>query len=103
MRKAKAAVGYASARNCVKPSATSTLGLAVQFDERGPIVSPGSTTNGTIVSKAYTWATDSSGNVYVGTVVSTAYPNGSALQSKSVQVLDVDGNLTQQQAFDFGI
>lgn len=81
-------------------SAAGTLGLVTQFEERGPMGL--AQTQGTIFRKNYTWAADANANVYVGTVVTTADPLGTALQSKSVQTLDVNGNITQQQAFDFG-
>ncbi len=43
---------------------------------------PGSQTQGTIVRKNYTWASDANGNVYIGTVLSTAnYGSGNPLSS----------------------
>ena len=54
----------------------------------------GSAVARTMVRKNYTWTADN-GDVYIGTVVSTAnYGSGSAAQSKSAQALDAYGNIT---------
>jgi hypothetical protein len=74
----------------------------VQFEERGPVGLPGAQTQATISRKNYTWNADTNGNIYIGTVLSTANPASGALQSKTVQTLDIYGNITQQQVFDFG-
>jgi len=42
------------------------------------------------------------GNVYVGSVVTTQNPGAGQVQSKSVQALDVYGNITQSQLFAYG-
>ena len=79
-----------------------TLGLATQYEEAGPMGLPGAQTQGTLLRKQYTWTSDANGNVYLGTGVTTATPASNPLQSKSVQVVDVYGNVTQQQVYDYG-
>ncbi|HVV74310.1 MAG TPA: hypothetical protein VHI52_22945, partial [Verrucomicrobiae bacterium] len=51
----------------------------------------------------YTWTQDAVGNPYVASVVTTL-DGGSpdARQSKAAQTLDIHGNLTQVQQFDYG-
>ena len=79
-----------------------TLGLATQYEEAGPMGLPGAQTQGTLLRKQYTWTSDANGNVYLGTGITTATPASNPLQSKSVQVVDVYGNVTQQQVYDYG-
>ena len=72
------------------------LGLASTYEERN-----GAGT--ALLHKDYTWAQDTAGNVYTGTVTTTLDPGMSyAAQSKTVQVLDIYGNVVTSQVYDYG-
>src|SRR5207244_453592 len=59
--------------------------------------------NVTIFQKHYTWANDAAGNGYLGAVLTTQDPGTSyAVQSQSTQTLDIYGNITQSQIYDYG-
>ncbi|MBS1860014.1 MAG: RHS repeat protein, partial [Acidobacteria bacterium] len=56
-----------------------------------------------LVRSEYTWTSDANGNVYVGSVVTKVKPGAAdEVSSKSAQTVDVNGNLTQSQAYDYG-
>lgn len=68
-------------------------GLATAYEEREKV------TNAVLRHKNFTWAADVVGNIYIGTAQTIL--NGSAATS-TVQTLDIYGNLTQQQVYDYG-
>ncbi len=55
------------------------------------------------LQKDYSWTTDSAGNAYMGSALTTLDPNKSySVQSKSTQTMDSYGNVTQSQLYDYG-
>ena len=70
-------------------------GQATAYDE-------GPAGGASLLHKDYTWTADAAGNIYVGSVLATQNPGANQVQSKSVQTLDLYGNITQSQAFDYG-
>jgi RHS repeat-associated protein len=61
---------------------------------------PDSTVN---LHKDFAWTSDGTGNAYTGQVTTTMNPGTSyAVTSKSAQTMDIYGNLTQSQLFDYG-
>jgi hypothetical protein len=72
-------------------------GLAWQYEERNEAV-PGSP----LLRKEYGWAATGNGNVYVSSVVTTLDPGTQQAQTKTTQVVDNYGNVTQQQVYGWG-
>ena len=80
-------VGANSSKVWTFGTSGASLGLATSYEERGP-------GGVALVHTDYTWSADN-GNVYVGTVVKTRNPGTGQVQTKSTQMLDGNGNLTQ--------
>lgn len=54
------------------------------------------------LSKTFTWATNSAGNAYIGTLATTLNPGTGSVTTSTVQTLDAYGNLTKSQVYDYG-
>jgi hypothetical protein len=71
-------------------------GLATKYEERDGA-------GAVLLRKEYGWTQDAAGNIYLNAVVNTLNPGtASAAQSKTLQILDTYGNLTQSQVYDYG-
>jgi YD repeat-containing protein len=77
--------------------AQSNAGLQTAFEERQL---PGQIP---LTHQDYTWSQDSSGKLYIGSVVTVLDPGQAySVQKKTTQVLDAHGNVMQMQLYDFG-
>jgi hypothetical protein len=71
------------------------LGLVSTYQERGA--------SAATLEKDYTWAQDPAGRPYIGSVTTTMDPGQTyQAQTKTAQTLDIYGNMTQSQIFDYG-
>jgi hypothetical protein len=72
-----------------------TAGLLTSYEEHH-------TDNSMLLRKDFTWTQTSAGSPYAGTLISTLNPGQAyAAATKTVQTLDICGNVTQQQAYDY--
>ena len=56
----------------------------------------------TLVQNDFTWTQDANGNFYIGSTQNTYNPGSSQAVSQTNQTVDVYGNVTQVQKFNFG-
>jgi RHS repeat-associated protein/uncharacterized repeat protein (TIGR01451 family) len=71
------------------------LGLVSEYQEKGA--------SAATVEKDYTWIQDPLGRPYIGSVTTTMDPGQTyQAQTKTAQTLDIYGNMTQSQIFDYG-